>query len=73
MEFKYLKSTKVVFNVQGVWQSQNMLPTMVHGQAFRIATRQPSILSAYGDVQGRSVCGALETVIRTHHQFVNLQ
>jgi hypothetical protein len=28
---------------------------MVHGQAFHIATRQPSILSANGDVQGRSV------------------
>jgi hypothetical protein len=34
------------FNVQGVWHSANMLPSMVHGQAFRIITCQPSIENA---------------------------
>jgi len=34
------------FSVQGVWHPANMLPSMVHGQAFRIITCQPSIESA---------------------------
>jgi len=29
------KNLQKVFNLQGVWHSPNMLPTMVHGQAFR--------------------------------------
>jgi hypothetical protein len=30
----FSKSTKEVFNIQRVWHSPNMLPTMVQGQAF---------------------------------------
>ena len=32
---------KKIFNVQGVWHSPYMLPTMVRGHAFRFITRQP--------------------------------
>ena len=34
----FFKIYKEVFNVQGVWPSPNILPTMVHGQAFYIIT-----------------------------------
>jgi len=35
---KFTKFTKEVFSVQTAWRSSSMLPTLVHGQAFRIIT-----------------------------------
>ena len=36
--YSFFKIYKEVFNVEGVWPSPNILPTMVHGQAFYIIT-----------------------------------
>jgi hypothetical protein len=36
--YSFSKSSKEIFSVQGVWQSQNMLATMVYGYALRIIT-----------------------------------
>jgi hypothetical protein len=41
--YSFLKSTKDFFNMLRVWHSPNTFLTMVHGQAFRIITWQPSI------------------------------
>jgi hypothetical protein len=40
--YSFSKSTKEVFNVQKAWHSPNRLSIMVHGQAFRIITCQPT-------------------------------
>ena len=41
--YSFLKSTKDFLNILRVWHSPNTFLTMVHGQAFRIITWQPSI------------------------------
>jgi len=37
----FLNLQKEDFRMQRVWHSPNMLPTLIHGQAFRIITWQP--------------------------------
>ena len=43
MHTLFSKLTKEVFSVHRAWRLSNMLPTMVHGQAFCIITWQSSI------------------------------
>jgi hypothetical protein len=55
------KSTKEVFNVQGAWHFPNMLPNLVHGQAFPIITWQLPIKDIRVHHQGK--CWAILWVV----------
>ena len=65
----FFKLTKEVFSVHRAWRSSNMLPTMVHGQAFCIITCQFLHREGYFNPPPRNMlinCGALGTFTSTH-------